>query len=251
MNLFESDAAIKTILLDIEGTTTPVDFVYQKLFPYARQRMPKFLSENIGLKEIRADVHLLHAEWSEERLRLKGNPADLPDWPDHEADAVAAAVYADWLMEQDRKSTGLKSLQGKIWQDGFLSGELRGEVYPDVPAAMQRWREQGTKIAIFSSGSILAQQLLFGHSMAGDLTELISNYFDTNTGPKREAASYQKIAEKMAAKPETILFLSDVLEELDAAEQSGMKTALSVRPGMAQPPATRHPIIFTFDQVFP
>jgi enolase-phosphatase E1 len=132
-------------------------------------------------------------------------------------------------MDQDRKSTGLKSLQGKIWEEGYRSGELKGEVYPDVLPALERWRSQGIDIAIFSSGSVQAQQSLFRNSVAGDLTRFIRAYFDTTTGPKREPESYGRIAAALDRSPSEVLFVSDIAAELDAARTAGMRTALCVR----------------------
>src|SRR5205823_401284 len=129
------------------------------------------------------------------------------------------------------KSTALKSIQGKIWDKGFANGELKGEVFPDVPSALRRWTEEGKKVYIFSSGSVLAQKLVFGHTQYGDLTKYLSGFFDTKTGPKREPQSYNTIAKKIGIAPNDILFLSDVPEELIAAQQAGMQTKLVVRPG--------------------
>ena len=139
--------------------------------------------------------------------------------------------YVDWLIERDRKSTGLKSLQGKIWRQGYVDGSLKSQVYADVAPALERWRAQGLSINIFSSGSVLAQQLLFAHTEAGDLTKFIDNYFDTNVGKKGEAESYRRIAEALRLRADEVLFISDVVAELDAATEAGMSTLLSIRPG--------------------
>jgi len=135
-------------------------------------------------------------------------------------------------MDRDRKSTALKSLQGKIWKAGFESGELKGTVFPDVPLAFERWAAQA-KIAIYSSGSVDAQKLFFRHSSHGDLTPLISGYFDTRTGPKLEPASYAAIAAEMGVEPDEALFFSDVVGELDAAREAGLQTRLVIREGNA------------------
>jgi len=152
-------------------------------------------------------------------------------------------------MDQDRKSTGLKSLQGRIWEEGYRSGELKGEVYPDVLPALERWRGQGIDIAIFSSGSVQAQRSLFRNSVAGDLTRFISAYFDTTTGPKREPESYARIAATLERSPSEVLFVSDVGAELDAARTAGMQTALCVRTPGSAPSAGAHPVIHAFDQL--
>ena len=210
-------ASPKVVLLDIEGTTTPIDFVTQVLFPFARQRMTTFLSSQWSDAGVREDV----AQLGQEHLAEKGAPLG-PAPKD-------AARYALELMDQDRKSTALKALQGRIWEDGYNEGLLHGLVYDDVPRAFARWRGHGVRIAIFSSGSVLAQQLIFGHSTAGDLGHGIDGYFDTTTGPKREAESYRLIARALGVEPPDVLFYSDVVEELDAARAAGMGTALCAR----------------------
>ena len=162
----------------------------------------------------------------------------------------SAAAYCRWLIERDRKSTPLKSLQGMIWENGYKNGELRGHVYPDVPVAFARWKDQGKSISIFSSGSVLAQKLIFRHTEAGDLTPFITAHFDTTTGAKKEPESYRKIAAALGVPPGAVLFLSDSVAELDAARPVGMETALSARP--ENPPAepNEHRVIRSFDEVF-
>ena len=152
-------------------------------------------------------------------------------------------------MDQDRKSTGLKSLQGKIWQEGYRTGDLQGEVFPDVLSALQRWRREGMDIAIFSSGSVQAQRSLFGHTAAGDLTRFLRAYFDTTTGPKNAPESYTRIAAALQRQPAEVLFLSDIVAELDAARDAGMQTALCVRTRGAEPSPGPHPVIHAFDKV--
>jgi len=154
-------------------------------------------------------------------------------------------------MERDRKSMPLKSLQGKIWEEGYRSGELRGQVFDDVPRALERWQEQKKNTYIFSSGSVLAQKLLFAHTTAGDLTRHISHYFDTTTGSKTDTKSYQEIANVLHRLPSEVVFISDVTIELDAAKSAGMQTLLCVRPGNRPQPASTHVLIRTLDDVFP
>jgi enolase-phosphatase E1 len=154
-------------------------------------------------------------------------------------------------MDQDRKSKALKSLQGKIWEGGYLGGSLQGQIYPDVVPAFKRWREQNRSIYIFSSGSVLAQKLLFAHTTEGDLTSFLSGYFDTSTGAKNEASSYQAIADRIGLQASEILFVSDVTGELDAARKAGMVTALCVRAEGSDAKVSDHPIITTFDTIFP
>ncbi len=242
---------VRAILLDIEGTTTPIDFVYGTLFPFARARISDFVRRHLDRGDVREDIKALRQEHARE---APGTPG-LPAWPagSAEADADAAVAYILWLMDGDRKSTPLKSLQGKIWEAGYRSGELRGAVYPDVAPAFRRWRAQGRTIAIFSSGSVLAQKLLFGHSTVGDLALYIGSYFDTTTGPKQEAQSYQRIAAVLGLPAAEIVFLSDVIAELDAARRAGAATLLCLRPGhpAASTAGGSHPAIHTFDELFP
>jgi enolase-phosphatase E1 len=206
----------RAILLDIEGTTTPIAFVHEVLFSYAREHVKEFLANNAD--EARSDITRLR----EEQAMDVSNGEQPP--PEIEA-------YVEWLIARDRKSTGLKSLQGKIWRQGYLDGSLKSQVYADVAPAFARWRAQGLSISIFSSGSVLAQQLLFAHTDAGDLTKYIDQYFDTNVGKKDEAESYRKIAEALDLPAGEILFVSDVVTELDAATEAGMQALLSIRPG--------------------
>ncbi|HLQ77922.1 MAG TPA: acireductone synthase [Terriglobia bacterium] len=222
---------MKGILLDIEGTTTPITFVYEVLFPYARAHV----SEHLGKDDIRA-LRLEHKQ----DVRNGFSP---PEWSGQPVD------YVHWLMDQDRKSTPLKNLQGKIWLDGYKNGELHGEVYADVPRALARWKEQGIDVRIYSSGSVLAQQLLFSSTKDGDLTSLLSGHFDTTTGAKTELESYLSIAQAFGLQASEILFISDVTRELDAARSARMQTALCIRPGNhPQLPGT-HRTILSFDEI--
>jgi len=238
----------RVLLLDIEGTTTPVDFVYQVLFPYARARLALYAREAASSGALGADLDLLRREHEEDRSR-GANP---PIWSSGAADEElrSLAAYAAWLMDQDRKSTGLKSLQGKIWEAGYRTGRLRGEVYDDVPRAFERWSAQGRRVAIFSSGSVLAQKLLFGQSTAGDLTGWIADYFDTTIGDRRDPESYRRIAGALECLPPQVLFVSDVVEELEAARATAMHTVLCVRPGSRRPEAPGMQVIETFDELF-
>jgi enolase-phosphatase E1 len=237
-----TQSQIRAVVLDIEGTTTPIDFVHKTLFGYARVRVGEFLRRHWEDPEVRADVARLEAEHAAE-------PAEpsLSAWRD---DPAAVTAYVHWLMDRDRKSTGLKSLQGKIWEAGYQSGELRGEVYPDVLPALERWQRDGVDVAIFSSGSVQAQQSLFRSSVVRDLTRFISSYFDTRTGPKAAPASYTQIAASLGHTPSQVLFVSDVTAELDAARRAGMATALCVRPPAVPPTASGHAMIQTFEELF-
>ncbi len=234
---------IRALLLDIEGTTTSASFVYDVLFPYARAHLGDFLARHGEEPAVRADLASLRDEHAaDERCSLSP-----PAWDDTPA---GAAAYALFLTDHDRKSTPLKSLQGKVWEEGYRSGALRGEVYPDVPPAFARWRGQGRDIAIFSSGSVLAQKLLFGSTAFGDLTPHVRAWFDTTTGPKWEAASYSRIAQELGQEPPAVLFISDVGRELEAAESAGMATALCVRGGEAVG-ASQAVVVDSFDAVCP
>ena len=238
----------RALLLDIEGTTTPVEFVYETLFPFAREHIREFLEQHLSSEEVRADVDALKEDHRADVEKGSGPPRWLED---STGSLVESAVgYAHWLMDQDRKSTGLKSLQGKIWEGGYRTGGLRGQVYADVRPAFERWKRQGKELYIFSSGSVLAQKLIFAHTTDGDLTRYLDGYFDTTTGAKASAASYQSISEKIGAPESEVLFVSDVAAELDAARASGMMTALCVRPGSREPEQSVHPIVRTFDEIF-
>ena len=235
--------SVRAVLLDVEGTTTPVEFVTGTLFPFARERLPAYLRAHGADPAVRADLEALRAEHARE-----GASDPPPAW--READPFGSATaYLLWLMDRDRKSTALKSLQGRIWEDGFRAGTLVGPVYPDVAPALARWKREGREVCVFSSGSVLAQRLLFGHSSAGDLTPWLAAFFDTTTGPKREVASYRRIAAARSRPPGQWLFLSDVAEELDAAREAGMGTALVVRPGRPGPGAGPHPVVRSFDDL--
>lgn len=198
------------ILLDIEGTTTPIAFVTGTLVPYARAHLVPFLER-------------------------EGRAGEAP------------GLLAE--MDRDSKSTALKEVQGRIWEQGYERGELIAPVYPDVAPAFARWRSQGHALGIFSSGSVLAQQCLFRRTTSGDLTPHLQWYFDTNTGPKREPASYASIAAIAGTPAAEILFISDAAAELDAARAAGMRTALADRPGNLPQPSHTHRIIHTFDEL--
>jgi enolase-phosphatase E1 len=228
---------MRAILLDIEGTTTPISFVHDVLFPYARLHLSTYLEQHPDSPEVLADF---------ERLR-----------DEHAADVTSGQQppglveqYVYWLIDRDRKSPALKSLQGKVWQQGYDNGSLRAPVFEDVRPAMERWCDNGISVNIFSSGSVLAQKLLFAHTEAGDLTKFISNYFDTMVGKKTEAESYRQIAAALSLAAQDIHFISDVMSELDAAVDAGMKTSLCVRPGNpVQESACRNKTIRSFDEI--
>ncbi len=210
-------AGIRVVLLDIEGTTTPIAFVHDVLFPYARARIPQYLADAPAND---AEIAEILSGLRDEHARDVGRGENPPAPP---------TAYALWLMDRDRKSGPLKTLQGKIWQHGYANGELKGEVYPDVPPALEEWTVAGVRVGIFSSGSVLAQKLLFSTTPAGDLTRFLTWHFDTAVGPKQQPDSYRAIARTMGVPPNEILFISDSEPELTAARYAGMHTQLAVR----------------------
>ena len=235
--LRDMDKAIRAILLDIEGTTTPISFVHDVLFPYSRLHLQSFLEQHRESPEVLSDLALLHEEHAADLKEGKEPPS-----------LVEPYLYR--LIEEDRKSPALKSLQGKIWQQGYSDGSLHSSVFGDVPLALESWKKNNINVSIFSSGSVLAQKLLFAHTDAGDLTKFINNYFDTGVGKKTEAESYRKIAGALKLAPGQIHFSSDVLNELDAAAHAGMKTSLCIRPGNpVQTSASKHRTIRSFAEL--
>jgi enolase-phosphatase E1 len=206
--------SIKAIVTDIEGTTSAVSFVFDVLFPYAAKHLPDFVRQNAG----RADVA--------EQLDAVRRDSNAP-----QADVERVVeILLSWI-EEDRKATPLKALQGMVWAQGYHAGQLKGHVYPDAVEALKRWHAAGYQLFVYSSGSIQAQKLIFGCSEAGDLTSLFSGYFDTTSGPKREAQSYTNIQQAIGVEAGEILFLSDIVEELDAAQAAGLQTCGLAREG--------------------
>ena len=225
----------RAILLDIEGTTTPLSFVAETLFPYARRRGPDFIRAHAHDPEIRDALRDLQRE------------AEPPIAP---ADTDRTIAFFQHLIDIDRKSTPLKGIQGHIWREGYAQGDLLSIVFDDVPPAFTRWRARGITLAIYSSGSVLAQQQLFAQTQHGDLTPSLAAYFDTTTGPKRDPDSYTTIAAALQLPPASILFLSDVTAELDTAHTAGLRTALALRPGNPPQPPNPYPAIHSFDELF-
>lgn len=206
---------IRAILTDIEGTTSSIAFVHEVLFPYARARLADWLAAHAPEADVAAQLAATRTE------------AGLAD------DAPLAAVtdvLLGWI-DADRKATPLKALQGRLWADGYAAGDFRGHVYADVPPCLRVWHAAGLTLAVYSSGSVEAQRLLFAHSEHGDLTPLFSAYFDTRIGHKREPASYTAICAALGFAPAGVLFLSDITEELDAARAAGLATVQLVRDG--------------------
>lgn len=225
--------AYRVLLLDIEGTTTSISFVFDVLFPWAAARLEEFVLGGADSPAFAADVAALRVQYASDVAAGLHPPAVAPDAAGPQQVARSMLANLRWQMDNDRKATALKSIQGRMWKRGYESGELRGHLFDDVVAAIDGWREAGGRVAIFSSGSVEAQQLLFGHSVAGDLRQRIDGWFDTTSGAKRDPAAYASIAAQLREAPEAVLFVSDRPEELEAAEGAGMGVVLSVRPGNA------------------
>ncbi|AHL75139.1 haloacid dehalogenase [Stutzerimonas stutzeri] len=222
---------IKAILTDIEGTTSAVSFVFDVLFPYAQEHLPAFVRSRAQEPAVAEQIEAVRRESGE---------------PDAELERVAE-ILLEWIAA-DRKATSLKSLQGMVWAEGYRAGQLKGHVYPDAVEALRRWHEQGYALYVYSSGSVQAQKLIFGCAEVGDLTPLFSGYFDTSSGHKREMDSYVRIAASIGLSASEILFLSDVVEELDAARQAGMYTCGLVREGGT---LADHEVVERFDAIDP
>ncbi|MEY3049088.1 MAG: acireductone synthase [Bacteroidota bacterium] len=207
---------VQWILTDIEGTTTEVSFVYDILFPYFRSHMDEWKTvDSDQMNQLLEQTRALVLE--EQSINLSNKEAIFDQ-------------LRQWSIE-DRKVTPLKTFQGMVWEQGFKSGEIKGHMYPDVKPALERWSEMGMKLAIFSSGSIAAQKQLFGFSTEGDLTPYFSAYFDTTTGMKRDEQTYHLIVQQLHTSANSVLFLSDIHQELEAANAAGMRTLQLVRPG--------------------
>ena len=196
------------ILTDIEGTAGSISFVREVLFPYARRELPRFVREHGKEPEVR--------RWLDQVATEHGAMCD---------DAVIVEVLQGWI-DEDRKHTALKALQGLMWTEGYRRADFTAHVYPDAVDGLRRWHAAGHPLAVYSSGSVPAQKMFFGHSDAGDLLPLFEAFFDTEVGGKREAASYARIASELGREPGSILFLSDVVAELDAAREAGLRTVL-------------------------
>jgi enolase-phosphatase E1 len=224
---------IRAIVTDIEGTTSSIDFVKDVLFPFARKRLPAFVETHADDPEVQ---HWLH-EAAREAGYVEADRGEVID------------LLLRWI-DEDRKATPLKALQGMIWRDGYEGGAYRAHVYPEVASKLREWRAAGIRLYVYSSGSVAAQKLFFAYSEAGDLTPLFAGYFDTGTGPKREPASYEAIAAAIGEQPQHCLFLSDVVAELDAAHTAGFRTTLLCRPPLACPSdSAPHACVASFDAI--
>jgi enolase-phosphatase E1 len=224
---------MRGILLDIEGTTSSISFVYDVMFPFVRRELERYVAAHWGEPALMSAVEQMARD------------ANLPNFEDQ----ASVAKHVLWLMDSDVKATGLKQLQGLIWEDGFNSGELKAHLYDDVAPAIAAWNAAGIDVRIYSSGSVQAQQLFFGHTIHGNLLSQLRGHYDTTTGGKKEPTSYVKIAVDFGLPPGEILFLSDVPAELDAARSAGMRTALVVRPGNAEVKEPGHEVVRSFAEV--
>jgi enolase-phosphatase E1 len=233
-------ANTRGILLDIEGTTSSISFVYDTMFPYVRENLRYYLESSWDSADFQSCLPQLATDAGEQ----EGNSVPTVErWLGAHStaksiDMVETAVIR--LMDADVKATGLKQLQGKIWKNGFESGQLIAHLFDDVAPAIKQWHAVGIDIRIYSSGSIASQKLFFGHTIAGNLLPYLNGHYDTTTGPKREPDSYQKIAGEFNFPAEQVVFISDIPDELTAAQPSGMPTVLSLRPGNKPVPATHN-----------
>lgn len=217
-------------LLDIEGTVADIRFVYDVMFPFVRSQLQSFLNRFQDSPSVRQAIATLESD--------AGHPIE------------DIASHVNRLMDSDSKTTGLKALQGLIWESGFRSGSLRAEIFSDVLPSLQRWKQAGVDLKIYSSGSILAQKLFFGHTTQGDLTPLFTEHFDTTIGSKREASSYARIADAVQIRPADIVFLTDVVPEVDAATAVGLQVITCIRPNNAPlPDDYARPTVRSFDEI--
>lgn len=223
--------SIKAIVTDIEGTTTSISFVADVLFPYAKARIQNFVLDNADVPEVEAEINAVRLEAGEPAASLQR----------------VGEILVSWI-EQDLKITPLKTLQGMIWRAGYEDGSLKGHLYPEVADILKGWKARGIQLNIYSSGSVAAQKLLFGYSEAGDLTPLFDNFFDTRIGGKREADSYRAILNTLALPGDAVLFLSDVVAELDAAAEAGLLTIALDRECIGEGFGA-HPHVTGFDQI--
>ena len=223
---------VRAVLTDIEGTTSSIAFVKDVLFPYARVHLPAFVEAHESDPTVR--------RWLAATAQEAGiGDAALPD---------VTATLLRWI-DEDRKATPLKALQGMIWKAGYEAGDYHAHVYPEVAARLHAWHDAGFNLHVYSSGSVAAQKLFFGHSEAGDLAPLFNGWFDTEIGGKRERDSYARIATAIGCDPASILFLSDIAAELDAARDAGMQVVQLCRPPQTCPAGGRHPCVADFDAI--
>ena len=233
---------ISHILLDIEGTTCPVSFVTDILFPYAKSELTNFLERHQDNPSISQLVNDAEAEWNDDKdkasisLRHDLEESKQPNY-------LKVGAYLQLLISSDRKSTALKDVQGKIWREGYTTGNISSELFEDAHENLKKWHSKGYKLAVYSSGSVEAQRLLYKYTSKGDIENLFSHWFDTHIGNKKNQKSYTTIASAMACEPKNILFASDNREECDAAKDAGCLTLYSLREGNPQTEPGEHPVI--------
>ena len=219
-------------LIDIEGTLGSIAFVRDVLFPYASERMDEYVAQHQHEPNVAEILDVTAREAGADRNDTRALLAALHHWSD-----------------TDVKITPLKALQGLIWVEGFQSSGIRGHLYPDAVDALRRFHAAGIDLYIYSSGSVAAQKLLFGHSVAGDLIPLFRGFYDTTIGGKREAPSYQRIVAELRLPPSDVIFFSDVEQELDAARAAGLQTVQLARPQDGTPPSAKHPSVASFAEI--
>ena len=225
---------IRAILTDIEGTTSSISFVKDVLFPYACKHLPAFIETHADKPYVQ---HWL-AEAAKEAGFVSASQQEIIE------------LLQRWI-DEDRKATPLKALQGMIWEEGYRSGEYRAHIYPEVAEKLREWKARNVDLYVYSSGSVQAQKLFFAHTEAGDLTSLFTGYFDTEIGAKRDVASYRSILGVIGRPGKNVLFLSDIAEELDAAHAAGMRTILLARPPSVCPTGSAHPCVADFSAIAP
>lgn len=232
------------ILLDIEGTTTSVRYVYDVMFPYVRRELDSYLMANWGTTSLIETCDLIAKDCGKESLE---------DWIGrNKSDDEARMLVRKEVIRQmdgDIKATGMKQLQGLIWKAGFGSGEMKAHLFDDVLPSIKKWHHAGIDVRIYSSGSVAAQKLLFGHTIHGSILPFLSGHYDTTIGGKKETNSYRIIAQDFKCKTNEILFISDIVEELNAAKEAGLETALSNRPENNPQPEHNHPVISSFEDI--
>lgn len=240
-----------TILLDIEGTTTSISFVKDTLFPYVRENLKKYIDEKWGQDEFKADLEKLKEQAKkDEEEKVTGFLPIAGESPEEVKESLVKNVL--WQMDEDRKTGALKQLQGHMWRQAYESGAVKGHVFEDVPKALESWTNGGRKVYIYSSGSVEAQKLLFTHSESKDLTKYLSGYFDTEVGAKQEAASYKNILNKLSVAASSVLFLTDVVKEAEAAKEAGITATIVIREGnapLSEEEKTAFSTIKTFDEL--
>lgn len=225
---------VRSIVFDIEGTTTPLSFVKDTLFPYVRNNIDSFLEKNFESADVQKSIAGLREQASKEKEEKVEGVIEIPSGDASKEDVIkAVSENVKWQMDDDRKTTELKALQGLIWIDAYESKAVKGELFEDVGPMLKMLAEEGIKLYVYSSGSIQAQKLLFANSSQGDLTDVFSGHFDTTTGSKTDSESYKKIATEIGNEPKCILFLTDIPKEAEAAVAAGLRSALVIRPGNA------------------